>query len=201
MDHELVVDDAGVVPINQMTYMPSEESPIAFSKDGRVFGYVNQDQEVVVLRTDDGALLHQLAAPVFGGRGDRHQHHDGNEPVAIEFAADGGSVIVAYSGGIARFGCQDTVEPEGHDRLPVHLEGPHQRLRVGEPATFTATHLAGRSVHGHAFFVDGELIAPPSTAREVEWTPQHAGDFTIEVRILDGRDTGSTTLPVRVFAD
>jgi membrane carboxypeptidase/penicillin-binding protein PbpC len=64
-----------------------------------------------------------------------------------------------------------------------------------------ATHRGGERLHGFAFFVNGAPLAPPSSASEVVWTPNEVGEFTLEVRVLDGRDTGTTSMQVGSVAN
>ena len=197
LEHTVMDVEIAAIDINQRTYMPLTVSPIVFSRDGALMAVVQHDLSVAVINTADETVVHTLETPDFAPFEPHGPQSTGGLPVALRFTDDASSLFVSYTSGMARFQCRDRETPVGHDALPVRLDGP-RNIAVGQEVTFTATHLAGRSMHGHAFFLDGEPLAVPTTGREVVWTPTEAGEFTLEVQVMDGRDTGSTTMQIWV---
>jgi DNA-binding beta-propeller fold protein YncE len=200
LEHTVLSDTAAIVPINLRTYMPSAISPMAFSVDGTLMAYVDAEHDVLVVSTDDGTVHQVLAAPDLEPVEPRFQAANATGVYAIRFTDDDSSVMVAYIGGIARFQCGGRIDPVGRTDLPVRLDGP-QRVTLGQEATFTATHPGGPGLHGLAFSLDGVALAPPSTADEIVWVASDVGEFTLEVRVVDGRDSGATSMQIRVVAD
>jgi len=200
LEHTVVDVEIATIDINQRTYMPLTVSPITFSRDGALLAVVQHDLSVAVINTADETVVHTLETPDFAPFEPHGPQSTGGLPVALRFTDDASSLFVSYTNGMARFQCRDRETPVGHDALPVRLDGP-RHIAVGEEVTFTATHLAGRSMHGHAFYLDGERLAVPTTGREVVWTPTEEGEFTVEVQVMDGRDTGSTSMQVWVGSE
>lgn len=192
---------AGLLPINQMSYMPSTASPLAFSGDGQRLAWVTPDADIGIADASSGATLAVLDAPEvedveaegvtpFGNRGD--------EPLALQFLANDGGLVAGLTGGVALWRCDGSSPPAPVHPMRVILEAP-ETLRVGEPATFTATHLGTDHLHGHAFFVDGEPAGEASTQRRLEWTFESPGVYEVRVELMDGLDTGAASTSVVVL--
>ena len=191
---------AGMLPINQLSYMPSVASPLAFSDDGQRLAWVTPEADIGVADASSGATLAVLQIPraepateegvtPFGNRGD--------EPLALQFLPRGEGLVAGLTGGLALWRCDARPAPAAQHPMRVLLEGPGT-LRAGQPATFTATHLGTDHLHGHAFFVDGQPAGEASTQRRLEWTFEAPGVYEVRVELMDGIDTGAAATTVVV---
>ena len=63
------------------------------------------------------------------------------------------------------------------------IEGP-ETVNVGDESVYSDAPGAVRT-HGHAFFLDGELMAFPSTHRRVNWTFDEPGIYEVTVRMTE----------------
>ena len=192
-----IFGDVGVFELGRRTYMPSDESPIAFSKSGRYIAYIGADLDVVVARVSDNQIMHRIELTRFLNDDIMPNGNSGAEAAQLVFTEDGAGLVLGLTSGLAVYRCSGASFPEGRDNLSVLIDGP-RFAEVGETVELTATHLDATHMHGHAFYVDGELISPPSTSRHVQWTPQSAGVYEITVRLIDGVNTGEATLFIDV---
>jgi hypothetical protein len=202
MEERAPMGDAKLFAIDQRSYMPSMESPIAFSKGGALFAYFNSESDVVVVSTQTGEPVAVLEGSQFSFNRDEEHPFDafgnvGNEAIRLEFLGDNSGLLANYKGGITLWRCADAMEQEGRDDLAVHLAGPRQ-ARVAEAIEITATHLGNISMHGHAFFLNGQALAVASTGRHLSWTPETPGEHLVEVEIRDGLNTGRSSLRITV---
>jgi len=189
---------AKISHLTQRSYMPSSEAPMAFSRDGRLFAYLNGDGDVVIVKTDTQEIVSVMDGPTFRPSSELdHFGNTGQEALGLQFLDDNSGVIGAYTGGLTLWRCTDAAAVEGHDRLGVHLTGP-QVVALGEEIEFTATHIGGAAVHGHAFFIDGVELPNASTGRRISWVADEVGVHSIEVEVRDGLNTGRARLMVQV---
>jgi len=201
--HELAsLGLSGLFHINQRSYMPSSEAPVAFSRSGKRIAFFNQDGDVEVVDVVSRETLTVLPGSDFGfengtldGMG-----NEGSEAFKLEFLEGDAGLLISYMGGVAVWRCESSMGREGRTDVRVHLDGP-MVLTLGETAEFTATHLGHVSMHGHAFFVNGALTGPVSTIRRLSWTPRVAGDHLIEVEVRDGLNSGRAHLEVQVIEE
>lgn len=187
---------AGHSPINAMTYMPSTHAVLAWSPDGSLLAHQTPEGEVVVRDTQSWEVVLDLTRPQ-ALRGGEIQHL-GAAPVAVAFHQEMDQVALSTEQGVALWRCPDVALPAPHEGARVLLEGPGE-MGVGEEATFRATHLGTDHLHGHAFWVNGELLAEPTTSREIRWTPQAPGNYEVKVSVLDGLGEVSETMQVQVW--
>ena len=133
------------------------------------------------------------------GHGDRgFNGNTGAEVVDLVFTEDGQSLVARLASGLVAYRCASSVDPEGRDNLSVLLDVPGQ-VRAGETVELTATHLDASHFHGHAFYVDGQLLAEPTTGRHVQWTPSATGIHELTVELIDGIHSGRATRFVNVM--
>jgi len=202
MEEQVAMGEAKLFAIDQRSYMPSMESPMAFSKGGEFFAYFNTESDAVVVSTQTGDTVAVLEGSQFQFGEDGDQPFDafgnvGNEALRLEFLGDNSGLLANYKGGITLWRCTDAMDQVGRSDLPVHLAGPRQG-RVGEAIEITATHLGNISMHGHAFFLDGEALGAPATGRHLSWTPETPGEYLVEVEIRDGLNTGRSGLRITI---
>ncbi len=189
---------AGQVRLNSHTYMPSMASPIRFSADGALLAYIDLDHNIVVVDADTQAVRYRLDMSRFD-HGDRgFNGNTGAEVVDLVFTEDGQSLVARLASGLVGYRCASSVDPQGRDNLSVLLDVPGQ-VRVGQTVELTATHLDASHFHGHAFYVDGVLLAEPTTGRHAQWTPTTTGIHELTVELIDGVHTGQATRFVNVM--
>ena len=186
--------EVGIFSLGRRTYMPTDDSPIAFSRSG---AYIDTTMDVVVARVEDGEIVHRIELTRFLNDELMHNGNTGAEAVQLAFTEDGVGLVVGLTSGLAVYRCEGTEFPTGRDNLSILLDGP-SFLSLGETATLTATHVDATHMHGHAFYVNGHLISTPSTARHAQWTPDAAGVYEITVRLIDGVNTGEATMFIEV---
>lgn len=121
------------VPIfsaNWDTYMPSVESPVAYSTGGALLAHVSGETTITIRSTETGEPVATLELP-FAARPDGGVP----PPMAMRFVPDG--LVVSTSHGVARYGCggeaAPVARPEGE--LSVRAHGPAS-MRLGEPIAF-----------------------------------------------------------------
>ncbi len=186
---------AGTQDINKLTYLPSVVSLAVWSPDGRLLAHLSPEGDVILRHAADMAVALELPRPIFD---------EGQEPefarnglVDVAFDAHTQALAISTESGMAMWRCEGAERPQGHGPLQVTLDGP-ARLRVGQAATFVATHFGTDHLHGHTFFIDGQEAAPSTTARELTWTATAPGRHEVTIVIDDGLDSGSATLQVEV---
>ena len=189
---------AGQVRLNSHTYMPSTESPIRFSPDGTLLAHIDLDHTIVVVDAQTQAVRYRLDLSAFehGERG--FNGNTGSEVVDLVFTEDGQSLVARLASGLVAYRCASSVDPQGRDNLSVLLDVPGH-VRAGETVELTATHLDASHFHGHAFYVDGELLAEPTTGRHAQWTPIATGMHELTVELIDGINRGQATRFVNVM--
>lgn len=130
--------DAGLVGINQFTYGPSMESPVAWSQDGALLAHLDAAGEAVVRRADDGELLLTLPRPDLippDWTGDDIF----NPATAFRFTDDGAGVLVSFEMGLALWRCPDAPPVAAPGEIgAVAIDGPISVDRHGNH-TWTAT--------------------------------------------------------------
>jgi hypothetical protein len=194
--------DSDASHINLNSYTPSTSSPVRWSPDGRLLAHVAPGGELQLRDAESGfAPLALVARPSFPREEDQWRGEEQGPLhglIDVAFSDDMTGLVVSSEAGVSLWRCPGAALPEPSGvELAVRLDGP-TRLRLGETATFTATHLGTEHLHGHAFFVNGEELAPAWTGRETGWTPTAPGTYEVSVVIDDGLDTGSASLTVLV---
>lgn len=177
---------------NWDTFLPSVESPVAYSEDGSLFAHLGDESAIVLRETAGGAIVATLSLP-FARRPD-----GGTAPVmAIAIVEDG--VIAASSHGWARWACGGTVaeivRPAGE--LAVRAAGP-ARVRLGEPFSFeveveNATLPVARVVRIAGAGENGSL--DPS----VRGYAPSSGTQEVEIFVEDGVRTARTSASIEVL--
>ena len=189
---------AGVVGINLNTYMPSGAAPLAWSPDGALLAHVDAEGRIVLRRVDDPGLLMTFEAPALAQADEAVEPgwvH--NAPVSVTFLPDASGLAISYEQGVALWRCPGAAWPEGDGPLDLLIEGP-KTLKVGQPGTWTATHLGTDDVHSHTLLVDGAAVTAPSMDRNGTWTPLAPGTYTMSMVIDDGLSTGVASMELTV---
>ncbi len=189
---------SSIVMLNNLSYMPSDVSPLAWSPDGGTLARLGSSGQVELWHEDRDEAFAVLQAPepsedfnVNFGWG----HWSG--PAAVAFSHDATSVAVRFQHGVALWRTPEVCPNHGEHHEPqVGLGGPTS-LQVGQTGHFQATH-EGHDVHSHQFFVNGEPMTDPSWSRDMEWTPAEAGFFEVRVEIDDGVHVAVNTMTVEV---
>ncbi len=116
--------DAGLVGINQFTYGPSMESPVAWSADGAFLAHLDGDGEAVIRRASDGEILLTLERPDLIPP-DWTADEIFNPATAFRFNEDGAGVLVSFEMGLALWRCPGAAPtPEPASIGPVSIDGP-----------------------------------------------------------------------------
>lgn len=170
------------VPIfsaNWDTYMPSVESPVAYSEGGALLAHVSGETTVAIRSTDTGAIVATLDLP-FTARPDGGVP----TPMAMRFVRDG--LIVTSSHGIARYACGGEgaalARPDGE--LSVHARGPAS-VRLGEPIAFRVD-VENASLPAVRTIVIGGRNPMGSLGPDVRAYSYEAGTWEVEAIVDDG---------------
>ena len=188
----------GVFGLGRRTYMPSDDSPFAFSRTGRHIAYIDADMDVVIAQVSNGEIKHRVDLTRFLNDDLMPNGNTGAEAAELAFTEDGAGLVIGLTSGLAAYRCAGVSFPRGRDNLSVLIDAP-PFADVGETVSLTATHVDATHMHGHAFFVTGALLAQPSTSRYAEWLPEASGVYEITVRLIDGVNTGEATTFIEVF--
>ena len=191
--------DSIAAVINEMTYMPSLSAAlVSWSPDGTLLAHTNPEGDAVLRKTSDWSELHTIERPIDEeDQPPRFEEHLPNPLIALTWGAGGATLAISAQRGVGMWGCPQPTDQRVGATMTVALDGPRE-LRVGQAATFVATHFGSDDLHGHAFFIDGEPIGFASTEREIQWTPDRAGDFTLRVLVDNGVERTDTSFSVSV---
>jgi WD40 repeat protein len=189
---------SSIVMLNNLSYMPSDVSPLAWSPDGGTLARLGTSGQVELWHEDRDEPFAVLQAPepsedfnVNFGWG------HGSGPATVAFSHDATAVAVRFQHGVALWRVEGACSEQGDPHeAQVALDGP-KSLEVGQTGLFQATH-EGHDVHSHQFFVDGEPVTEPSWERDLEWTPTQAGVVEVRVEIDDGVHVAVSTLTLEV---
>lgn len=182
----------GIAPANQNTYMPSIESPVAFSPDGALLYHLAEDGDVVarhiakgieVLRFDPGEALPDT---------DEGWFHDPRAVIGLH--VDDAGLSVSYEGGLAFFGCPDrrTAEPAA---LDFAVTGP-STLTAGVAGTFHIEGAPSRAVR--TLFVDDALWGEARFGDTFSWTAWEPGVHVLHFVVDDGLLSGTVDAEVTI---
>lgn len=180
----------GLVVANGGSYLPSLESPLAFSPAGDQLAHVAPDGRVVIRDAATDAVV----ATLEGGFPEEPEAWGSapNVPMAISWTPHG--LAVSFEGGVVLWGCP--VEAPLDDTLTVSVEGP-ALITVGQTVTYTVR------VEGAAGPVFRQVAVGPAGAaglgERLALRPYEPGTYTLVAEADDGRGTGATTLPVTVL--
>lgn len=175
-----------VVGINQHTYQPSVESPVAWSTDGQWLAHLGADGEAVVRNADTGAVATVLHRPDAGDLTDLGPATF-NPATAFHFLADGSGILMAHEVGITLWRCAGSPDLEVDGDLEVTLAGP-DTLVSGQEAKWTATAQSSGQPLVFQLLVDGEEEWLPLANLSGHFTRTYyePGTFTVRAWVDDG---------------
>lgn len=189
------------VPIgvaNACTYIPTTDSPVAFSADGSLLAHMGEGASVVVRRASDLEIVETLAAPEGIGSCDGFTDFD-RTPQAIRFSADGARIAIAYEDGVALWGCGEAAEPVSGE-LTADVWGS-TALTVGQLGVWSSGAWGGgfaATVTIKRWTVDGEPVGQPSMQGTLSLAFDAPGEHTISMEADDGLTTATATISVTV---
>jgi hypothetical protein len=181
----------GLVGANQHTYLPSVESPVAFSPDGRVLAHLDAGGDIVLRRLADDAVLHVLEAPWRDAEVDDSDWRTlyGAHPgavMALRFVGDG--LAASLEGGVAMWRCRAPAETVA-DELAVALDGP-EVVNLAEAATFSARIEGAGAPAVRQLLLDGTPVAA-SLGDTLAFFPYEAGRHVLDLVVEDGTARGA----------
>lgn len=94
--------DAGFVGVNEMTYMPTTESPVAWSPDGELIAYMRPGNMLVIFDLVQNEIVHTVVPPAVGSD---QTEWLGTSPMAVKFLAGGDGFVVAFEHGVGLWKC------------------------------------------------------------------------------------------------
>ena len=204
---------AGLGTLDIDSYMPSVVSPLAVSADGTLLAYLLPEpppgdgtgspwsavaRRIAITDIATGALLSTLDAPELNPEQADFLGWSATTPAALAFTADGTGLVASLDQGVALWRCSDAAWPEPAAALTVTLAAP-TTAHAGVGTALVATHVGDDNLHSHAFFANGEPIAPPSIERDVVWAPAAPGTVVVTVVVDDGMATGEASQTVTVL--
>lgn len=181
---------------NACTYIPTTDSPVAFSADGLLLAHMGEGGAIVVRQSADLAVVTTLAAPEGAGLCEGIVDH--RTPQAIRFSPDGARLAVAYEDGVALWGCGPSTAP-----APTTLTGElwgSTTLAAGEEGAWAALGWtsAGEAVTVKRWFIDDAPAGEPSLHGALRLAFPKPGAHTVRVELDDGLSTASASLTVVV---
>jgi len=181
---------AGLVGINQNTYGPSMESPVAWSEDGALLAHLDEDGEAVIRRADDGVVLLTLPRPDLATewRDDLF-----NPATGFRFSPDGEGILVSFEAGLELWRCPDAPPIEGTGAVEtVSIVGPTV-VAPYESHSWTATAKTEGQPVVFRLLLDGTPVAA-GLRSALSATLQETGPHTLQVLADDGIAQASSDL-------
>lgn len=182
----------GVAAANGDTFLPSFESPVAFSLDSKVMAYIDDQASVVLvgLESDETRVLEAPLPP----SEDTMWGAFSNAPMSVHLS--GPSVLVGYAGGTAKWDCGEA-QPERGQLDSVMLSGP-DALELGRPIEFTVDYPPQQGPVISKLRIGDQPGGSASLSRRVTLHPSQAGTFALEVIVDDGIREGRDQREVTV---
>ena len=176
----------GLAVANGNTYMPTIESPLAFSPDAKYLAFLATDGRVSVLERETGEVLVALDGPF---EGEPSLGSWSNAPMAIAFAPS--AITVGFEGGLARWACPGTTTPASGS-LDVAATGP-STARYGDFVTFSIDARGSDRPMVRWIEIDGEQLGGGSISPDLRlYVSVPAGVHTIQAFADDGTLRGSS---------
>jgi hypothetical protein len=94
--------DAGFVGVNEMTYTPTTESPVAWSPDGKLIAYMRPGNTLVIRDLVRDEIVHTVIPPA---RAPDQAEWLGSSPMAVKFLPSGDGFVVAFEHGVGLWNC------------------------------------------------------------------------------------------------
>jgi hypothetical protein len=173
---------------NGETFLPSVESPVAYSKDGTYLAHLESEDVIAIRDTETSLVVGRLSLPV-------EVDDSVARPMAIEFVRDG--LLVATDRSTARFACDGEIEPieRPAGELTMRATGPTTAL-LGSRIPFTievddvslpVIRAVGIEGDGRGSFGPETLLSPPGE-----------GTFDVEIIATDGIRTARETTRIEI---
>ena len=187
---------AGLALVNQHTYVPSVESPLAWSPSGELLAFVGPDGEPTLLDAATGEIVTTLERPTLDEQTPWSGPTEGYL-LGLAFGADGLTVLANGEAGAAAWRCVDAAVPALDGGATVTIEVP-ATLTLGEPVTIG---VQAEGVDETAVFTlvfdDEPLPSLASLGAAIELTTWQEGTHTLAVIVDDGL-TSAISEPVTV---
>jgi hypothetical protein len=188
----------GLPVANGNTYLPSTESPVAFSPDGTLLAFIDPSGRVVLHRISDGATLASLANP-FDAKSSSSGSLDGMNAAPMAIRIDDTSITVAYDRGVARWACRGwsppaTTEPPlsiSFDTVPALRAQQTSMIRVAVSGGSTRPIVA-------SLLIGGQSASYATLSDTIEFSPTAPGSIMLEVRADDGIEQAASKTSVEV---
>jgi hypothetical protein len=187
----------GLFAANTMTYLPSLESPIAYSKDGRLFAQIDPNGRISLADRTSGSVLATFDAPFEEPKTGADFASKPNIPMSILLEDD--AMTVSFEGGVARWGCAESAQgPAAGGTLTVTLDGPSEIAFTDQPR-FTIEVSGGDRRVVRQILIDGQPSVASSLSSVIQLWPQSAtpGEHVITAIADDGVRTGRASKTVR----
>lgn len=193
---------AGLALVNQHTYVPTVESPLAWAPTGDRVAFVGTDGEPTLLDTESGEVVATLERPRLEEATPWSGPTEGFL-MGFAFGPDGRTLLAAGEAGMASWRCdsiasQPVADPATETPPLVTIDTPTE-LVVGQTVTIG---VAAQGVAETALFTlvldDEPITGLSSFGGVIELTTWQAGVHTLAIVVDDGVST-AISAPVEVM--
>ena len=176
------------VGINEYTYGPSVESPLAYNPSGNRLAHLDETGEAVVTDLHSGETLLTFPRPEIA----QEQYaspHALNPATAFAFDADGKGLLIAWEFGVSYWRCLDAPDPDFDAVLEnLTVEGPSQAMSQDVNEWAVTSKNSGQPVVHQFFFNTEQNEAPVQANLTGEFSLQSytPGTFDVQFVVDDG---------------
>ncbi len=187
---------AGLAVVNQHTYIPSVESPLAYSPDGTLLAFIDGEGEPNLLETATGELVKTFHRPLLEEATPWSGPTDGYLS-GLKFGADGQTLFASGEAGLSAWRCDETeVPPMQGAEAPIFL-GP-TAVVVGQEAVYSIHAPAFTDATVFSLVVDDEPVRyVASFGTQIRFTSWEEGEHTVALLADDGAKT-AISAPITV---
>jgi len=185
---------SALVSINQYSYGPTVESPVAWSPDGLLLAMLDPDGEAIVMDPATGEVAAFLPRPDVEAWPDWMGPDLFNPAVAFKFLPDQSGLLVSHEAGLTLWRCHGAKASKTTQQFSAQLSGSGELLSQ-EAGQWTAT--AGEVDHPVVFALyidDQEGPAFTNLSGKFSFPFYDVGEHKLQVVADDGTTDFATTI-------